>query len=358
MSGIGHNGSPPDDETNPFDRDAAAVKAKRDEVALNRLQAAIRDPALDRGHLRVLANITEHTNRKTGLAWMSRRHIAEAEGLEHKQVHNKLYTLRVRGYLDWGQRPHADTGRRLTHYVLPVRRYPRELLAEMIEAALPGVREMIEQKSALQGMHSHSESARPTVHFSEGDCTPGSALGNEKCTPGNVEKCTPGNVHVNKEEKGRRGQSPREAEARLNGQAYPPADGKSASHPFRGELNGKPHPQGDGGKRHLMTEAEQTAALNPAGPAAFLYRNLKQTISGMIDVGDEYRAEMRRRGFTDSQIDRGVQRGPAALEKIDLTTSNGLGKLSRAIEKYASYAKGDDEKAAKAATKNSKGVFR
>jgi hypothetical protein len=338
---VGHNVPPAD--LSPFDADALAVKTHRLEAIVDVLQVAIRDPKLDRGHLRALANVTEHINPKTGTAWMSRQHIAEAEGLGHKQVHNKLYTLRTRGYLDWERRTHPETGKRLDFYTLPAgRRYPRELLAVMIEQELPGVRELIEQKSASQGMH--SETARQEMHPLK-DCTAGNALSDQECTVGNVRKCTVGNVQGNKDIEGRKGKG------------SPKLNGRTASHLGAGQLNGNPYPNGEGGKRPTgATDADIGAAIDPG--VRYLRDNIRQTLSGKIEIGNEFRIDLRKE-FTDDQIDRALQRAPGSLASkgspVDLATSRGLLKLRDEIRRCASYAKENDGKAARI-TPN-KGVF-
>src|SRR5262249_28114109 len=55
-----------------------------DIVSLNGLRRAIRDDELDRGHLKVLANLTERFNEETYTAWPKRERIADEEGLEAK----------------------------------------------------------------------------------------------------------------------------------------------------------------------------------------------------------------------------------------------------------------------------------
>jgi hypothetical protein len=74
-------------------------------VSADRIRQAIRDPNLDRGHLKVLANIWERLNARTCTAWPSRERIAEEEGLDPKTVANKLYDLRRLGYITWERLP-------------------------------------------------------------------------------------------------------------------------------------------------------------------------------------------------------------------------------------------------------------
>jgi hypothetical protein len=55
-------------------------------VSLNNLRKAIRDPGIDRGHLKVLANLSERFNAVTLTAWPGRDRIAEDEGMSPKTV--------------------------------------------------------------------------------------------------------------------------------------------------------------------------------------------------------------------------------------------------------------------------------
>jgi hypothetical protein len=104
IPGIGHNTPPPD---------VAHLHA----VSAERIRRAIRDDQLDRGHLKVLANLWERLNATTWTAWPSRELIAQQEGLDVKSVNNNLYDLRRRGYIDWGRLPDPKRPRRtLQHY--------------------------------------------------------------------------------------------------------------------------------------------------------------------------------------------------------------------------------------------------
>ena len=130
-------------------------------VSLDHLRRAIRDPALDRGHLKVLAHLCERFNTTTLTAWPSREHIGEAEGLEPKTVGNKLYELRARGYIDWGRMPDPKRPTRtLVNYWLT---------EEVVTVAVQALRERLRAESARpagQGERPpgrvESESARPT----------------------------------------------------------------------------------------------------------------------------------------------------------------------------------------------------
>ena len=88
-------------------------------VSLDYLRRAIRDPVLDRGHLKVLAHLSERYNGATLMAWPSRQSIGAAEGSDAKTVGNRLYELRKRGYIDWARlRDPKRPNRTLVHLLV------------------------------------------------------------------------------------------------------------------------------------------------------------------------------------------------------------------------------------------------
>ena len=94
-----------------------AISQRLHIVSAERIRQAIRDDNLDRGHLKVLANLWERFNKTTCTAWPSRERVAEEEGLDTKSVANNLYDLRRLGYIDWGRLPNPKRPRRtLLHY--------------------------------------------------------------------------------------------------------------------------------------------------------------------------------------------------------------------------------------------------
>ena len=111
----GHNGPP---HTEPSASKSGAQDLPHlHAVSAERIRRAIRDDKLDRGHLKVLANLWERFSDETCTAWPSRERIAEEEGLELKSVANKLYDLKRLGYVDWGRIPDPKRPRRtLLHY--------------------------------------------------------------------------------------------------------------------------------------------------------------------------------------------------------------------------------------------------
>src|SRR5262245_50811709 len=74
----------------PFSVDAVRLHI----ISAQRIRQAIRDEELDRGHLKVLANLWERFNSTTLTAWPSRGLIAQEEELDLKSATNKLYDLR------------------------------------------------------------------------------------------------------------------------------------------------------------------------------------------------------------------------------------------------------------------------
>lgn len=144
-----------DGRNNPpgFDDDVAAVLEQGTlRVAWDRVKAAIHDQRLVRQHLKVLAELLECFNSKTGMAWPSRETIAERCGLNVRTVQNCLYDLRKLHYVAWEKRP-AENGKRLVHYTVPLARADADFLRKELEYYIANL-------------------ARPTV---QKNCTPGSA---------------------------------------------------------------------------------------------------------------------------------------------------------------------------------------
>ncbi|MGA7328434.1 MAG: hypothetical protein WBX25_29075 [Rhodomicrobium sp.] len=102
-----------------FQDDADAVLEGVVVASYRALCAAIRDPRIQRPHLKVLANLTEKISYDTGTAWVSRRAIAAEEGLSDEGAENAVYDLRRWNYVQWERRvsPGNHPGR-LLHYTL------------------------------------------------------------------------------------------------------------------------------------------------------------------------------------------------------------------------------------------------
>jgi hypothetical protein len=115
-----------------------------------------------------------------------------------------------------------------------------------------------------------------------------------------------------------------------------PLDGSRPSIPRRGRGRGAdaPPPETNG----KDTKAAITAALG--GQAAYAHHNILIAVSGKISLGEEFRAELRE-AYTDSQIERGLERAPSQVGG-----STDPVKLLAQIRRCCSYAKQDDEKAA------------
>jgi len=105
----------------------------------------------------------------------------------------------------------------------------------------------------------------------------------------------------------------------------------SSNHIFSPSRGGADTPAKPNGK------AEMAAALG--GQPAYANRNIIIADSGKISIGEEFRAELRE-AFTDSQIERGLERAPAQVSGRDPV------KLLAQIRRCCSYAKQDDVKAA------------
>ena len=343
MSGIGHNGSPPD----PFDQDAAEVKAQRTEAALNSLQVAIRDPSLDRGHLKVLANITENLNRKTGTAWPSRATIAEEEGLSHKTVHNDLYDLRDRHYLDWERRPHPTTGKNLTQYTLPVSRFDREFLENEIEKALVGVRE---RRSALQG----GQSEVPSGEGSTNEKCPPERAGSEKSAlQGGLKSALPrGNRNKEEENGGSGGGAPLNGHSYVNGHHHPAAGRRVVSGTVSASVNVAPKATSS---PHRSAEDEMAAAALVGGVTDAWW-----AADGRIELTGEFRRKL------EADFPNVVLKDALAIIGDKQTANDGRhlahgAKLKSVIERQCAYLNNDNRMkvttAAARAPKPTKGVF-
>ena len=129
-------------------------------VSFDYLRRAIRDPVLDRGHLKVLAHLSERYNGATLMAWPSRQSIGAAEGLDAKTVGNRLYELRKRGYIDWARlRDPKRPNRTLVHYWWQEAEIADAVrkLREIAESARPAGQHECRAELPAAG------SARPTV---------------------------------------------------------------------------------------------------------------------------------------------------------------------------------------------------
>ena len=76
------------------------------------------------------------------------------------------------------------------------------------------------------------------------------------------------------------------------------------------------------------------------GQVAYAHRNIIILPSGKISLGEEFRAELRGT-YTESQIERGLERAPSQAGGADPV------KLLNQIRRCCSYAKQDDATADK-----------
>lgn len=162
--GLGHN------EQGSFQADAdEVVRIGPTITSFRRIGFAIRDRhRIKRHHLQVLYAYMEALNQKTGTAFLSRRALAEQEGLQYEVVENALYDLRRWGYIDWEKRaaPQLHKGA-LLHYTLPVLRWTDE---QLTTAILELRAKLSAEKYTTEGVHNGGctqprvpKSTRPVV---------------------------------------------------------------------------------------------------------------------------------------------------------------------------------------------------
>ena len=259
-AGVGHNQPPA-----RFQDDAnAVVRLGTVVTSFKWLGIAIRDPRCQRPHLRVLYNLQERLNRKTGTAFPNRRVIGEEEELEFKTVENVLYDLRRWGYIDWERRAEPELHKgRLLHYTLPVARWSEEQITEAI---------------LMWRKEREDKSPRPD--------------GDSECPPQRVQK-VPAPTGTSKKVPAPAGEK---VPARTGDSNW-----KKELEERKGAEPPPPTPQ-NGGK------AAMAAALG--GQAAFAATSIIIHPSGKISIGEEFRAQLRET-YSDSQIERGIERAPS-----------------------------------------------
>jgi hypothetical protein len=325
---------PPWDPSDPADRMLAPdVAPKRSShngappslrgVSLDRLRQAIRDDDLDRGHLKVLANLSEHFNATNYTGWPSRELIAEQEGLDRKTVYNKLYDLRRFQYIDWGRLPDPQRpGRTLLHYWW---------LQDEIAAAIKAIRAKAE--SALPGGQEKCPAER-AVSKPYGE-------GRKSARPSGSKSALPaGDKELYKEGTLIRGEAP------FNGSVDPTSiENRSAasspSRPIDGTRQKSP--------AQTNGPAAMAAALNPE--SAYAFDNVRIE-DGALVIGEPLRAKLRDEGNSDADIDLAL---PRALERAGLSTDPV--KLLRGIRWALSYVRQDKAKS-KAGKPSTKGTSR
>jgi len=279
MNGAGHGYSDPPSAptatakplTNEptFQDDADAVlRLGRIVTSFRRIGIAIRDPRCKRPHLIVLYALMEAINQATGTAFPSRRTIGQQEGLSEKTVENVLYELRNWGHIDWERRAEPDLHKgRLLHYTLPVARWSEEDITK-----------------AIVEYRAKPNSPRPDGYS---ECPP---QGGQKVPvpAGTLEK------------------SPRP-----DGAKSPRPDGVRNLLKEPEEKKGPPQAE-----EPKAGQAAMMAALG--GQPAYAARNITVKPSGKVVIGEELRSELRET-YTDSQIERGVDRAPSQAAAADQT---------------------------------------
>jgi hypothetical protein len=286
---IGHNGPPkPLPATDPAPALSVVDPVRLHIVSAEYIRRAIRDDELDRGHLKVLANLWERFNSITLTAWPSRELLAEEEDLDPKSATNKLYDLRRKGYIDWGRMQDPKKPERtLLHYWW---------LQDEITVAVQALRE---------------KAARPT---------------GQKNYPPERAKVLPARTGT-----------------RPSGKSFARQGGnKELLEEGRGGPETGATPQGEATVAGLNGKNNTKAAMAAAvgGQTAYAHRNIVIAPSGKISLGEEFRAELRET-YTDNQIERGLERAPSQAGSADPV------KLLNQIRRCCSYAKQDDAKSGK-----------
>jgi hypothetical protein len=108
------------------------------------------------------------------------------------------------------------------------------------------------------------------------------------------------------------------------------AQSPPATDPVQKPLNGQPK---------VMTAAEMAAATNPEAAAAAAAVTIGEF--GKLEISSGFRDDLRK-AFTESQIDRGLERAPANMG----STRDPL-KIMQQVRRCCSYAKQDDDAAEK-----------
>ena len=133
---IGHNGGPTFDDIVRENMDRGLLLSMKEVIV-----EAVRDPRLDRRHLRVLAEVIDHINSSTGTSFPGHKTIAEGlrrynvdgypdQGYSEQGIRNTISDLVNCGYLVSVRRAGEKGGRALAHY--SIRKPPRADLQEMI----------------------------------------------------------------------------------------------------------------------------------------------------------------------------------------------------------------------------------
>ncbi|MFM9850028.1 MAG: hypothetical protein ACKVP3_23085 [Hyphomicrobiaceae bacterium] len=171
----GHNGPP------TFQDDIDAVLQRGTlRVSLERLRMAIRDRRLIRGHLLVVDSLIEDLNSESGVAWPSRKTLAQFTGLSEKSVGNLLFDLRNFGYVSWEKRPNPyGKGRPLLHYTFPIRSRSLEELQAAIQVSLDRLKSTARpwgRSTAQPAGQFKASTAQPVRQSAASDCPASKAV--------------------------------------------------------------------------------------------------------------------------------------------------------------------------------------
>ena len=134
MSGIGHNGGPSFDDVVRENLERGFLLVIKEVIV-----QAIRDPRLDRRHLRVLAEVIDFLNSSSMTAYPGRKKLTEQASVHHVQkpytepgIAKTISELITFGYLISTKRQGEPGGRALSHYT--IRKPTQEELQDEITA--------------------------------------------------------------------------------------------------------------------------------------------------------------------------------------------------------------------------------
>jgi hypothetical protein len=288
----------------------AAVSENRRALYLahrNSLVRAIRDPELSHRHRVVLAEIIMITNSESGTAYPGYKALAAATGYSENTVELVVTELRKWGFLASIKKAMAPGGRAFAHYAV-IKPTIAQLQAA-ITAHMMAQRKKADPNPAVRNKSDPNPSVR--------DTDPNSGIRNTPAVPNTPPPKT--------------------------GSVLNPVVGAVTRSTVtrRGEGADAPVPA-------LDAKAVMAAALG--GQVAYAHRNIGISESGKITIAEELRAELRET-YTDSQIERGLERAPSQTGSTDPV------KLLNQIRRCCSYAKQDDAKQPAAKAQSTRRTF-
>jgi hypothetical protein len=307
---------------------------------LRSLRRAAYDPRVTKAHWQVHTEIIARTNITTGMAYPGRDLMAasiiyydDARAPQHyapQTISNLTNDLRHWGYLEHDKRAPNGAGRAVAHYVTtePDITYLQEQIAEWCRRERKAKADLPSSKVSQDNGLTYS----PSKVTQEADLLLGIPETGADLLLGPSKSPKQSRKHAGQLEGNRTGS--RGADAPLPPIPYMdrPGDNSAALTPSPQPQPSKPVANGDAGAR-ADGKAAMAAALG--GQAAYAYRNVLVSDSGRITIGEEFRAELRET-YTDSQIERGIERAPSQSGSADPV------KLLGQIRRCCSYAKQDD----------------